>query len=519
MATQKLSAIIFSIAFIFLLLVQGLPAYSQVVGCRDPAAINYNSSATISDSSCMYNATSYTPPVKVNPISNVLIETSGLQWAGSFLWSFNDGGGAAAIYRIDTASDAILQTVNLGGVTNIDWEDIAFDGTHFYIGDFGNNADGARTDLTIYKFPLSAIPDYITDPVATISSTQIEVINFTYSDQVPVVATTVANTTRFDCEAMIVDGGKIHLFSKNWVDVNTTHYIINGTTAGNYVATPVETFATNYLVTAADKVPGLNIIALLGYRNEFPGNHFMHLLTDFSTGLYFNGNRRRIDLPDAATMGQAEGITFRNSTYGYISNEKVVNFITIDQKLHSFNTESFAPLYVLPLDLTNFSVRNVAGLHQVNWRFALPVQNLKVLGSSNQTDFKELKTYNTSTTGTFFNQPSASLSCYKLCWQQGNGGLQYSATICLNTQLKNGLSNIVLHANGELNFILTGNSAINYVFRLITTDGKLIAQTKRLATPGLNLLRFPQNISSHHFVLLQAIGGKEQKGVMLSVKK
>jgi hypothetical protein len=318
---------------------------------------------------------------------------------------------------------------------------------------------------------------------------------------------------------MIVDGSKIHLFSKNWVDVNTTHYIINGTTAGNYVATPVETFATNYLVTAADKVPGLNIIALLGYRNEFPGNHFMHLLTDFSTGLYFNGNRRRIDLPDAATMGQAEGITFRNSTYGYISNEKVVNFITIDQKLHSFNTESFAPLYVLPLDLTNFSVRNVAGLHQVNWRFALPVQNLKVLGSSNQTDFKELKTYNTSTTGTFFNQPSASLSCYKLCWQQGNGGLQYSATICLNTQLKNGLSNIVLHANGELNFILTGNSAINYVFRLITTDGKLIAQTKRLATPGLNLLRFPQNISSHHFVLLQAIGGKEQKGVMLSVKK
>ena len=141
-----------------LLLIESTTLFSQVPGCKDPLANNYNSAATINDGSCTYNITTYTPPIKVNPISDTLIESSGLQMAGNFLWSFNDGGGAAAIYRIDTLSSNILQTVNLGGATNVDWEDIAFDGANFYVGDFGNNANGARTDLKIYKFPLSAIP-------------------------------------------------------------------------------------------------------------------------------------------------------------------------------------------------------------------------------------------------------------------------------------------------------------------------------------------------------------------------
>jgi hypothetical protein len=466
----------------------------------------------------MYNATFYTPPVKVAPINNLLVETSGLQWAGSSLWTFNDGGGAAAIYRIDTASDAILQTVNLGGATNQDWEAIAFDGTHFFIGDFGNNANGARTDLKIYKFPISAIPDYATNPVTTISSAQIEVISFTYSDQVPVVATTVANTTRWDCEAMVVDGGKIHLFSKNWVDVNTTHYLINSTTAGTYTATPEETFATNYLVTDATKVPGLNIIALLGYQNGFPGNHYLHLLSDFSAGLFFNGNRRRIDLPNASTMGQAEGITFRNSSYGYISNEKVTDFITIDQKLRSFNTQSFVPLYVLPLALTRFTVNSLNGVHQVKWSFALPVQNLKVFGSSNGVDFTELKTYNTSTTGAFSNQSPALLTCYKLSWQKANGSVENSATICLNSETKAGLTNIGLSRQGELNFTWAGREPGNYLFKLLTTDGKLIAEgTQKVVTPGYNTVRFSKNFNGSNVVVLQAISTNQQQHILLRV--
>jgi len=156
----------------------------------------------------------------------------------------------------------------------------------------------------------------------------------------------VANHTRFDCEAMIVDNGKIHLFTKNWIDNNSTHYIINGVNAGTYTAMPVETLATTYLVTAADKVAGQNIIVLLGYQNSGTGNHYLHILSDYKADSFFSGNKRKIALPDALTMGQGEGITFRNGKYGYISNEKFVRAagpftITVKQKLRSFDISNF----------------------------------------------------------------------------------------------------------------------------------------------------------------------------------
>ena len=133
---------------------------------------------------------------------------------------------------------------------------------------------------------------------------------------------------------MIVDNGRIHLFTKNWVNLNSTHYEISDTAAGTYVALPLETLTTNYLVTAADKAPGREVIALLGYQNSGSANHFIHLLSGYSGGLYFNGNKRQLDLPNVSVMGQAEGIAFRNGVYGYINNER---FITVTQKLKSFN--------------------------------------------------------------------------------------------------------------------------------------------------------------------------------------
>jgi hypothetical protein len=316
------------------------PSYGQVYGCKDPLANNYNPAATANNGSCTYNPASYTPPIKVDPISDLLTENSGLQMAGNFLWSFNDGGGAAAIYRIDTITNALLQKVNLSGAENIDWEDIAFDGTNFYVGDFGNNANGARTDLKIYKFPLSAIPDYISNPVVTIPAGQIGVINFSYNNQPQPPQPTSNNHTKFDCEAMMVDGGKIHLFTKNWIDLTTTHYEINGLIAGTYTADSLETLSTNYLVTAADKANGQKIVALLGYKNTGFADHYLHLLTDYNGGNYFNGNKRQIDLPNVFIMGQAEGICFRTGTYGYISNEKFVP-LSISQKLRSFDISNF----------------------------------------------------------------------------------------------------------------------------------------------------------------------------------
>jgi hypothetical protein len=330
------------LAVTFCVLMMAIPSYAQKRGCTDRFAKNYNPSATINNGTCVYSPTTYTPPVKVDTISNILNESSGLQMAGDYLWSFNDGGGAAAIYRIDTASNAILQTVNLEDAANVDWEDIAFDGTYFYVGDFGNNMNGARKDLKIYKFPFSEIPPYAAKPVVTIPKNKIEVISFKYRNQQDPVASGI-NKTRYDCEAMIVDNNKIHLFSKNWVSRNTTHYVINSIKAGSYIADSLETLPTNYLVTGADKVPGQNLIVFIGYSPTLPGKHFMHILNDFSGGKYFNGNKRRLDLPDASQMGQAEGITFRNDRYGYISNERLSfgSMVISQQKLRSFNIINF----------------------------------------------------------------------------------------------------------------------------------------------------------------------------------
>lgn len=340
----------FSVRVFLCCIVISQSAYAQISGCTDSLASNYNASATDNNATCLYNTSSYIPIIKVDPLSDSVIETSGLQMAGGYLWTFNDRLGKPSLYRIDTSSNKLQQRVILKDATNIDWEDIAFDGTNFYIGDFGNNQTGGRTDLKIYKFPFAAID--LNNLVDTIQSNEIETINFTYSDQPQPPVATSGNNTKFDCEAMIVDNGNIHLFSKNWIDLTSTHYIINSTDAGTYVANALETLATNYLVTAADKVAGQNIIALLGYQNSGTGRHYLHILSGYKGDTFFIGNKRRIDLPDATVMGQSEGLCFSTGKYGYMSNENFEKTlggftIVVKQKLRAFDISSFVGDYFI----------------------------------------------------------------------------------------------------------------------------------------------------------------------------
>lgn len=501
--------------FIWLLLVVCMNANGQVVGCKDPAAINFNSSATITDSSCLYSTTFYTPPVKVNGIDNTLLENSGLQWAGNALWSFNDGNGAAAIYRIDTTTGSILQTVYLQGATNIDWEDIAFDGTHLYIGDFGNNF-GGRTDLKIYKFPLSAIPAVAGNITVTIQSSEIDVIYFTYSDQVPVIPEAEENKTKFDCEAMIVDGGKIHLFTKNWIQTNTTHYVIASAQPGTYAASPVETLNTAYLVTGADIIPGAKTAVLLGYQNGGVFNHYMHVLTDFTDGLFFTGNRRKINLPSVFSMGQAEGITFVNNTFGFIGNE-AVSALNIPPKLFSFNSAAFTPLYVLPFDLINFNVQPRNNDHVISWHFNSPVKNLSVMQSTDGVNFKLLRKYPSIETEQFTTQALSSQTCYKLQWELKDGGYKTSQLVWVKGKNRKELENVVLLNNGELSLTAAVDNKQKFRFALIQVDGKLIEQTEAVLLPGTNKIRFNCLINRGSLIVLQATNKFERTSLLLRV--
>jgi hypothetical protein len=505
------------IIFLFFVFFKTSSGYSQVSGCRDPSASNYNPSATVNDGSCLYNDTYYTPPVLVDPISDTLKESSGLQWANNSLWSFNDRGGKPDLYRIDTVTGTILQTVRLGGATNVDWEETAFDGTYFYVGDFGNNLDGARTDLKIYKFPFSAIPDYITNPDATIDSAKIEIINFTYSDnQLP--DSVALNSTKFDCEAMIIDEGKIHLFTKNWVDLTSTHYVINNTLAGTYIAARSETLNTGYLVTAATKAPGKKIAELLGYDNSLFKNHYLHILSDYSGGKYFNGNKRKINLPSATYMGQAEGITFRNDSSGYISNERISGIV--DQRLFSFNTASFIPSNVLAEELNKFSVSRINGTNKIEWNFSLNVYGLEVQQSADGLHFTVIKTYNNSVAGSLYNKPATELVYYRLGWKLNSGDYHYSKIIRLKNEENTFINNLVLRASGELSFILNGNQSEEITFKLVGTDGKMLSQSAAHSyMPGFNKINLLHSAVSSNVVVIVVNTNKQKVTEVLHVLK
>lgn len=307
-------------------------------GCTDPQASNYDPNASGNDGSCVYPATNYSLAVKTS-LSTALKESSGLVWAGGSLWTHNDTGDGPYLYKIDTLTNAILQTVTIGGATNVDWEDIAFDGTNFYAGDFGNNANGNRTDLKIYKFPLSTIP---AGDVVTVPADQVQVINFSYDDQTNFTPQG-SNNTSFDCEAMLYRNGELHLFTKDWVNLHTSHYTLP-TAAGTYTAVKRESFFANGLVTGADITPQ-GVLVLLGYAAA-GGPNFLWLLFDYPPGVFFGGNKRRIDLGSWLLAGQTEGICFRNSASGYVSNEQVS--VIVPARLYGFDLSQWLQPVFLP---------------------------------------------------------------------------------------------------------------------------------------------------------------------------
>jgi len=359
-----------------------LPAQS---GCTDPQANNYDPNATSNDGSCTYPTTNYSLTTKTN-LSTTLNETSGLVVAGGAVWTHNDSGNQPRMYKIDTLTNSIQQTVTIGGASNVDWEDIAFDGSNFYVGDFGNNANGNRTDLKIYKFPLSAIPS---GGNVTVPSGQVQVIHFSYEDQTDFTPQG-SNNTSFDCESLFYHDGMLHLFTKDYLNLTTTHYLLPAT-AGTHEAVNLETYDVNGLITAAD-ISGLGVIVLLGYG---PGNGplFFWLLFDYQPGAYFSGNKRRIELGPHTGSGKVEGIAFRNNAYGYVSNERItIGAITVPARLYSFSVSQWLQPVFFPVELLQFTAKATENTVLLEWETATESNNrgFVVERSSDGEQFQEI---------------------------------------------------------------------------------------------------------------------------------
>ena len=282
-------------------------SYGQTAGCPDPAATNYNPAVTTNDGSCTYTNTTvkpelgYTLPIQVN-------ETSGLVFWKRKLWTHNDSGRDPVLYQLNPRTGIAENIVSIDNATNKDWEDIIQDNAFMYIGDFGNNANGNRTDLKIYKIAKAAIASGNTVPA--------EVINFVYSDQTDFTPRG-SNNTDYDCEAMIAYGDSLYLFSKNWITKKTKLYALPKT-PGSYSAVKLDELDVNGLITGAEVLPDQRVIVLSGYSTAL--SPFIYLLYDFSGNHFFGANKRKAGLTQSFT--QVEGICAQSPVKFFISNEK-----------------------------------------------------------------------------------------------------------------------------------------------------------------------------------------------------
>ena len=284
-------------------------AQGQVQGCTDTAATNYNTAATVNDGSCLYKRLTVNPKNSLKQ-PEILLENSGVIFWDDLLWQHNDGGHEPMLFGIDATSNEIKRRIRIAGVSNVDWEDIAQDDTYIYVGDFGNNQHGSRTDLTIYRIDKSAISSTSGD--TTISA---ESITFRYEDQPVSPQPMAGNKTDFDCEAMIVWQGNIFLFTKQWTSKQTVLYQLPAT-PGNHIAVRKASFDSEGLITGADIRHDGRCIALCGY--SMLGSRFLILLYDYPNNLFFGGNKRRINL---SGVFQTESVAFGPEGKLYLGSE------------------------------------------------------------------------------------------------------------------------------------------------------------------------------------------------------
>jgi len=317
-------------------------------GCTDPQALNYNSMAIVNDGSCSYDVSNYSPAL-IGDLSLSLNENSGLIYWNNKLVTFNDSGGANKIYFVDQSGN-IIQEITILNSQNIDWEAIAQSPDSIYIGDFGNNA-GSRQNLCIYGVSKLDIINSTNDTVTAVKS------EFEYSDQL--IFSNQYENHNYDCEAFFYENDSLHLFTKNWNNLYTKHYVVPTYNQNKFSASVRDSFFVDGLITDASLDSVNNRLLLLGYKNNGSNFYtsFVYLLFDYTSNQYFSGNKRRIEIGSMLEVSQTEGIAWLDSLTGFISSEEISSVITIAPKLFSFDFSSYLTNSLTETDVLSNSYR------------------------------------------------------------------------------------------------------------------------------------------------------------------
>lgn len=243
----------------------------------------------------------------LTPLVPAVYETSGLIWLDNRLITHNDSGGLPHLYEMDTTSGTVTRTVVVANATNTDWEDICKDDAYIYLGDFGNNA-GTRTDLKIYKIPISA---YLS---ATNDTVYCDTLFFNYADQETFEPATY--TTNYDAEAFIAYNDSLYIFTKNWGNFETNVYSLPKA-PGVYETSIIDNFDVEGLVTGADYDADKNELLLTGYTLTVP---FLVLSKGFSGNQFSEGEITRAAIVPMGSI-QIEGTTALGNHRFLISSE------------------------------------------------------------------------------------------------------------------------------------------------------------------------------------------------------
>ncbi len=331
-------------------------------------------------------------------------ETSGLIWINNTIITHNDSGSEPLLYEIDGSTGQILRTVVVNNASNVDWEDICFDDTYIYVGDFGNN-NGTRKNLKIYRIRNEDFFETDNDEV------EVDTISFHYADQ-----TDFSNkkySTNYDAEALIAYEDKLYIFTKNWGDYKSNIYAVPKL-PGSYSLEKITTIDTEGLVTgAATNLDGDEIL-LVGYT--LLGTDFMMVITNLNesdlTGL--NTNRYDLSMPYSGSL-QIEGVSYVTNSEVFISAEAyqdsepalyqvTLSTVSVDKvigdcciypnpvpsRVH-INLDSFSgvEIYDMKGQLQMYSTESDIGLENLN----VGVYVLKILNQDNSTvlSYKILK--------------------------------------------------------------------------------------------------------------------------------
>lgn len=225
-----------------------------------------------------------------------LSETSGLACLNEQLWTVNDSGNSAILFRVSSSGD-ITARVPLQ-VPNVDWEAISSKGQSLFVADIGNNV-GTRRQFSIYQI-INALSN-----VPTVKTWQIK-----YPDQPSGLLG--AYNHDFDAEALVaLTDQTLLLFTKSWrTDISHVYRIDLNSTQPLNMKKQADIAGLPGVVTDAAIDPQTGNYLLVGYQN------YRRNLLQFAFNRQFlpfvatlDKNFQLLQVEQLENDGQVEGVT------------------------------------------------------------------------------------------------------------------------------------------------------------------------------------------------------------------